>query len=86
MIMISSKKIHFITKVAQELASQQTVEDIANLSRLTGQMYAAGTLAAEIAVKLFIRVMGMQIDSRGISPVDHLVDQAAQTYRENYAG
>lgn len=56
------------------------------MAKLTGQMYETGTLAAEIAVKLIVRVLGMQVDTRSISPVDYLVDRAAQTYRDNFAG
>lgn len=86
MILISQKKISAIAKIAQELASQQTVEELANLAQLTGQMYDTGHLAAEVAVKLILRVLGMHVESRSISPVDYLVDQAAATYRKTYVG
>lgn len=83
---INDKKIQLISNIAVELVRQQTAVDVQALRDHAGKMYDEGKLAAEIAVKLIIRLLGIKEESRSISMVEILVDQAEKTYKENYAG
>jgi hypothetical protein len=85
MIQINSKKITVVAQIATEILTQQTAEDLKDIVNHAGKMYAEGELAAEIAVKLMLRVLGIRTEGRGVSPVDALVSQAEERYRNQYA-
>lgn len=86
MMQINNHKIDVIAKIASEIVKEQTVEELKDLTDHAGKMYDEGKLAAEIAVKLFLRVAGIELETRAISPVDDLVSLAETEYRANYAG
>lgn len=86
MILVNNKKIQVITQIAAELAKQQTADDLRALIRQGVKCYNEAELAAEIAVKLFLRITGIAVESRAVSPVDELVSIAEKTYRTTYAG
>ena len=86
---INTKMITVIATIASELAKQQTIDDLKAIVAETHEMYDDAKAAAEIAVKLFLRLSGMEETSpanRSISYVDLLVDKAEEAYRANYAG
>ena len=86
MELVTAKKIDIITAIAAQIVSQQTVDDLLALSVQASAMFASGKLAAEIAVKLILRLTGIEAETRSIGMIDDLVDQAETIYRENYAG
>lgn len=83
---INTKMITIIAAIASELAKQQTLDDLKAIVAETHQMYDDAKTAAEIAVRLFMRLSGLETETRSISYVDILVDKAEEAYRENYAG
>ena len=86
MELVTAKKIDIIAAIAAQIVSQQTADELLALSVQASTMYAAGKLAAEIAVKLILRLTGIAAETRSIAMIDDLVDQAETIYRENYAG
>jgi hypothetical protein len=86
---INRNMITIITTIASQIARQQTIEDLKAIVTETHEMYDDAKTAAEIAVKLFLRLSGMEETTpanRSISYVDVLVDKAEEAYRANYAG
>lgn len=74
--------------VAQELFSQQTIEDLEIIKAHFGQAFNESKIIAEIAVKLILRLGKVTYtqDMRTLSPVDDLVMQAYDTYSERFGG
>jgi hypothetical protein len=86
---INRNKIAIIATIASQIAKQQTIDDLKAIVTETHEMYDDAKTAAEIAVRLFMRISGIDDtapDNRSISYVDVLVDKAEATYRANYAG
>jgi hypothetical protein len=84
---INPKMIAIIATIASQIAKQQTIDDLKAIVTETHEIYDDAKTAAEIAVKLFMRLAGLEApETRSISYVDMLVDKAEETYRANYAG
>lgn len=83
---INTKHIAIIAKIAGEIVKTQTQEDLVMLVKHGQEAYTQATLAAEIATKLVLRIIGMDVETRGISPIDSLVDTAEIIYTSNFAG
>lgn len=74
--------------VAKQVFAQQTSAELATLKAHRGKTFDESTLVAEIAVKLILRLGGIPTrlaDLRVFSPVDALVAQAEQAYRQTYS-
>lgn len=85
---INNKTLKILAEIAARAATQETIEELHTLTQQGKEVYTEATLAAEIAVKLLMRVIGVPILNQGreLSPVDALVDVAEQSFRDNYAG
>lgn len=83
--MINSTLIQTAIAMAQEIFSQQTAEELQNMKAHFGKAYDEGKILAEIAVKLVLRVGGVDMQaSRDLSPITALVFDAEHAYRERY--
>jgi len=73
-------------RAANDIFSQQTVDDLAIIKQHCGAAYNEAAIVAEIAVKLVLRVAGLKVsqDARAVSPIDALVYDALERYEARY--
>jgi len=75
-------------QTAQAIFNQQTADDLVSLKEHFGKAYGEVSVVSEIAVKLILRIGGVQLvsDGRELSPVDSLVYDAIERYNARYRG
>ncbi len=67
--------------VANEIFSEQTVEELDTLKAHFGQAYNEMNLIAELAVKLILRIGGVSVTgSRKITPITNLLGRAEERF------
>lgn len=82
--MINQKLIETILQISKELVKEETINELNALGHSMGKIYDEATLAAEIAVKMALRIAGISMETRQISPVDVLVNQAIDIHADRY--
>lgn len=83
---INNTLLQTAISTATEIFSAQTANDLQIIKDHLGSAYDESKIVAEIAVKLILRIGNVAFftDGRALSPVDALVFDAEQTYRERY--
>ena len=74
--------VEYYVNVAKAIFDQQTGEELNTIKTHFGAAYNEAKLVALIAVKMFVRIVGLQEESplsRDLSPVEQLVDRAMQS-------
>lgn len=82
--MLNQQMIENVLQIAKEIASPQTVADLNRIAASVGKIYDEATLAAEIAVKLMLRLARVDVQSRAVSPADQCVRTAEVRYFNRY--
>lgn len=71
--------VEYYVNIAKAIFDQQTGEELNTIKIHFGAAYNEAKIVALIAVKMFVRIVGLQEESplsRDLSPIDHLVDRA----------
>lgn len=85
---INMELIKKAVSVANEVFCESTANELQAMREHYGKAYNELNLIAEIAVKMILRIGGIELVSEGrmLSPADALVMKAEKVYAERYAG
>jgi hypothetical protein len=86
-MIINTTMLTTAINVATEIYRLQTAPELETLKWHQGKAFDESKIVAEIAVKMILRLGNIKTavdDLRVFSPIDVLVIQAVQTYRERY--
>lgn len=83
---INTNTISTAIRVAKEIFSQQTADELTTLKDHFGAAYNEVDAIAMIVGNLVLRIAGVErtIDARTISPLDVLSEHAARVYTERF--
>lgn len=84
-MLINATLINSALEIAQEIFSNQSVEEFQKMQEHFGKAFNETKIVAEIAVKLVLRIGGIEMQAnRDITPITPLVFDAEKLYRERY--
>ena len=85
-MMITRANIRQAIAIAEEIFSRQTVEELIRLKGHLGAAFDEVAIISEITTDMILRIAQVERadESRALSPLDDLTEQALQTYRARF--